>query len=191
MNRPWLIAFGVLVLVVGTAAVTRLVWTPLDVQPNAAPWWAIPVFTLIGSISGLVLSPLINYWTSNRTRELEAAQESKAQSEQVVIEFLDLAERYVIRCWKQTDVEEAPLYAANTKVTIRCSVDATKAAQDVLREIEKFEKQLGNFTGIRNQQDYWPAAEGFQKAYWKLVNVLRNEGSLELLPPNVTQRAID
>lgn len=191
MNRPWLIAFGVLILVVGTASVTRLVTTPLDVQPNAAPWWAIPVFTLIGSILGLVLTPLVTYWTSNRTRELDAVQELKAQSEQVVIEFLDLAERYVIRCWKQTDVEEAPLYAANTKVTIRCSVDATKAAQDVLREIEKFENQLEKLTGIRSQEGYWPAAKGFREAYWKLVNVLRNEGAQEPLPTHVTQQSGD
>lgn len=55
-RQAWLIGLGAVVLVAASVATTLIVMRPVELQPNAAPWWGVPIFTLAGGVGGALIA---------------------------------------------------------------------------------------------------------------------------------------
>lgn len=136
-GRIWALVGLCLVISAIAVATTLIVASPVALQPNAAPWWGIPLFTLAGGVGGAVITGFFLVRNENRRWARQARAETAQLVRNTSAEVLAFARQKLIavqpNSW--TLEQEQQMWGAITRLTMVAPTQISQSASELGDEI--------------------------------------------------------
>jgi hypothetical protein len=138
-GRVWLFVIIALLLVAGAVATTLIVVSPVALQPNAAPWWGIPIFTLTGGVGGALIAGFFVLKAETSRWERQTLSESAQMVRDISAEVLELVGKKLIavtpNSW--TPEQEGEMWSAINRLTLVAPTHISDCALELGEEINE------------------------------------------------------
>jgi hypothetical protein len=142
-SKTVLIWVGIIILVAAVSvAVTLAVVTPVQLAPNAAPWWGTPLFTLAGGIGGALLAGGFTLWNERQKREAEATRAEEQLERTAAAKFLEVAAKHYSSSLEFRVADSSELGVAWTTVQLVANEKIVDAGFQYVEALDVFNRVM-------------------------------------------------